>query len=104
MHELWVVSYGLLWVLLVLMALLLLSVLRQLGNIYLTLERQDAGVLPGIDAGLPIGESAPDVLLWDVSEELHRLTDYRGNALLLIFSFPDCGPCKQLIPELNVFR
>jgi peroxiredoxin len=51
--------------------------------------------------GLPVGTHAPDFRLTRVDGGELSLDDYREKSLLLVFSDPECGPCNQLMPELE---
>jgi peroxiredoxin len=51
--------------------------------------------------GLSVGSAAPSFRLPLVTGGETTLEDYRGRPLLLVFSDPACGPCDQLIPDLE---
>jgi peroxiredoxin len=51
--------------------------------------------------GLTAGTPAPNFRLPAVGARELSLNDCRGRRLLLVFSDPDCGPCSQLLPELE---
>jgi peroxiredoxin len=104
MHGIWLISYGLMWLLLVVMAGVLLTILRRLTPTHSALGRPETPSSPGAGTARPIVRAAPDVPLWSEDGKQHHLADYLGRPLLLVFSLPDCNPCQQLIPELNAFR
>jgi peroxiredoxin len=52
--------------------------------------------------GLDVGEEAPDFELCDLSGRKVRLSDFRGNRVLLVFQDPGCGPCQELASELEM--
>jgi peroxiredoxin len=69
------------------------------------LEARLATATPGESsprAGLPVGAPAPPFRLADVDGAPASLTDLRagGRPVLLVFSDPDCGPCRALRPDL----
>ena len=71
---------------------------RQLRRDAERLERMSAAFPPG----LPVGASAPDFDLPDVTGEPVTLSDLRarGRPVLLAFARPTCGPCTTLFPAL----
>lgn len=50
-----------------------------------------------------VGEPAPDFALFDVREPatLRKLSDYRGQAVVVNWYASWCGPCKAEIPEFT---
>src|SRR5260370_40644381 len=87
------------WLLIAVAAWLGFQLVRQNGRLLLRLEsienrlparagkkQQDAG-------GLPVGTLAPDFELPDLAGGRHKLSEFRGKDLLLIFFNPKCGCC-----------
>lgn len=93
----WLVSYIVLWAVVLFQALVIFILLRQLGVMYLGTARGVA------HDGLPVGERAPHFNLPTLERRSISLADFRGLPLLLVFGSPDCTPCRRLIPDLNVF-
>jgi len=96
------------WLLVVLGCWLVFQLIRQNGRILVHLETLQeqlqhlAGSRPN-DApppGLPAGEAAPDFELPDLAGQLHKLSDYHGRRLLLMFFNPQCGFCVQMANDL----
>src|SRR5262249_7110846 len=54
--------------------------------------------------GLPAGSPAPPWRLPTLDGEELSLEAYRGRRVLLVFSDPQCGPCDQLVPQLEQFH
>ena len=86
------------WLLVVVGGWLLLQLIRQNGRILLRLETIEERLTarPGAPAGppaqgLPVGSAAPGFDLPDLSGARHKLSDWRGRDILLIFFNPGCG-------------
>jgi peroxiredoxin len=56
-------------------------------------SRQDSDVESSAGA-------APEFALKDVDGTVYRLSDFRGNVVILNFFATWCGPCRQEIPDL----
>ena len=50
------------------------------------------------------GEMAPDFTLTDITGKKHKLSDYRGKNVLIIFWATWCRPCLMEIPDLIALR
>jgi peroxiredoxin len=50
------------------------------------------------------GKTAPDFTLTDISGKQHRLSDYRGKNVMIIFWATWCRPCLIEIPHLIALR
>jgi methylamine dehydrogenase accessory protein MauD len=103
MSGVWLASFIVLWVLVLLMAFLLAGALRQLGLLQLRLG-DDPGALI-TDSGLERGAHAPDFTGLDAeSGELVSLSDLPAVPRLLVFASPGCLSCRELMPGLNEVR
>ncbi len=50
---------------------------------------------------LKIGDNAPDFSLVDLNGETHKLSDYKGQGVLLNFWGTWCKPCKKEMPAME---
>ncbi len=50
------------------------------------------------------GKPAPDFTLQDIKGQTHKLSDYKGKNVMLVFWATWCGPCKMEVPHLIEFR
>ena len=103
MSGVWLASYVVLWVVVLLLAFLLAGALRQLGLLQLRLG-DDPGALI-TETGLERGAEAPDfTALGAESGELVSLSDLPAVPRMLVFASPGCLSCRELIPGLNEVR
>ncbi len=52
----------------------------------------------------PVSKPAPDFTLADLTGKEHKLSDYRGKNVLLVFWATWCQPCRREIPGLIELR
>lgn len=50
------------------------------------------------------GKAAPDFILTDIAGKQHKLSDYRGKSVLIVFWATWCAPCTREIPHLIALR
>lgn len=100
MTSIFYVSYGLLWVLVVLQSLVLLGLLRTVyrSNAEPALERPEA------TNGYLIGEPAPEFTAVDVTGARIDETALAGRLTALLFVSPDCLTCTATLDELEALN
>lgn len=95
MEGIWLISYIVLWALVLALSVLVFLLYRQLGVMYL-------GTAEGVSRdGLDRGARAPNFNLTDQYGNPQKLSDYRGRSVLLLFGSPHCSPCRTLLPQLH---
>lgn len=93
----WLVSYIVLWAVVLFQGVVIVVVLRQLGIMYL-------GTAQGVARdGIAAGQRAPEFVASGLDGGHVTLADFRGMPLLLVFGSATCAPCRGLIPDLNAF-
>jgi methylamine dehydrogenase accessory protein MauD len=97
----WPISNLALWVVVALLGFLLLGALRGVALLRWQVEQLQA--TPGRlgRSGLRRGKKAPDFTLPALAGGEVALRHYANRKLLLVFMQPGCGPCHQIVPELN---
>ncbi|MCE9527110.1 MAG: peroxiredoxin family protein [Planctomycetales bacterium] len=105
-----VVATVLPWLLIAVGAWLLYQLVCQNGRILLRLEAIEKQLGPRIGkkqreaasspTGLAVGTESPDFELPDLAGARHKLSDFRGQDVLLIFFNPKCGFCTKMAADL----
>jgi len=96
------VSSLLLWALALLLGFLLLGALRAQGLLEWRLDQLEATMPSRIGrSGLAPGRKAPPFALADVHGDIVSFDDFAGRQVLLVFVQSGCGPCHEIVPELN---
>ncbi len=94
------------WILIAIGTWLAYQILSQNGRILLRLEAIEKQIIAGADAErqevgrLTIGAAAPDFELPDLTGVRHKLSEFRGQNVLLIFFNPQCGYCTKMAADL----
>jgi peroxiredoxin len=102
LNALWIASYVLMWLLIGFLGFLLLGTLRALGLLKWRLEQLEATMPSRLGrSGLKPGKKAPDFTLRSVAGPEVSLHDFAGHKVFLVFTQAGCGPCRQIMPELN---
>ena len=102
MNPWWLLSYIVLWLLVLFLGFLLLGALRALGLLRWRLEQLEAATPTRTGrSGLKPGKKAPDFTLPCASGGEVSLHDFAGRRVFLVFTMSGCKPCHRIIPELN---
>lgn len=100
MTGLWLVSYIALWLLFLIVAVVLLSVLRNLGVIY-----EAMAALPTAAANqtkLASGELLPELTLETLDGKVTHLSAFRGKKTAFTVISPQCSPCQSLLQDIAI--
>jgi methylamine dehydrogenase accessory protein MauD len=91
-----------LWPIVLLLCFLLLGALRALALVRWRLDQLEATAPSRLGrSGLRPGKRAPDFTATGATGVNVSLHDFAGRPVLLVFTQPGCGPCRQIVPELN---
>lgn len=90
-----VISSVLLWVVIVILAIAVLALARQIGILHTRLA--PAGALM-TSAGPKVGELAPELEIDDINQGRLKIGGQRQKAQLILFVSPTCPICKTLVP------
>ena len=94
------VSNAALWLVVIVLAVALLAVIRQLGVLHERIAPVGALMLA---KGLKVGESAPQIAVQDLEGRSMTLGAARADerATLIVFVSPTCPVCKTLLPAIK---
>jgi peroxiredoxin len=98
MTGMWLVAFIALWILFLLLAVVTLSLLRNVGTLADAIQQLQHGERDPIK--LIVGEAVPELALTQPDGTPVRLTAYHGTPRTLYFISPGCGPCHELIRSL----
>jgi methylamine dehydrogenase accessory protein MauD len=102
MNNVLLVSVVVLWLLVLFQAFLLLGALRAFGLLRWRLDQLEATMPSRLGrSGVKPGKKAPDFTLPNIAGGEVALHDFAGRKVLLVFTQSGCGPCEQIMPELN---
>jgi methylamine dehydrogenase accessory protein MauD len=93
------VSYVVLWVLVILLSILVVALARQVGVLHLRLGPR--GALEIDEEGPPLGEAPQAVHVRDVEGRPVTIGG-PGEGQLVLFVSPDCSLCRVVLPSLPV--
>lgn len=91
----WLVSYVVLWALVLFLALLVAALARQIGVLHMRLGVR--GALEVDEEGPPLGEVPPPAEVVDLEGAPHQVGG-PGAPTLLLFVSPGCPICREVLP------
>lgn len=98
MTAIWLVSYIVLWLLVLGELLIIFALARQIGLLHSRLGPAGARVT---NVGLELGQEAPAFHEKDLRGRDVTLGSERGKPTMLIFVSPGCSTCSELMPAVN---
>lgn len=97
----WAASYVALWLLVIVLAVIVVALARQIGTLYLRLGPR--GALEMDAEGPALGSTAPRVELTALDGRAIRIGG-GGRAQLLLFVSPGCHICEQVLPGVGALE
>ena len=97
----WAASYVALWILVVVLAVVVVALARQIGTLYLRLGPR--GALEMDAEGPALGSRAPDARLTALDGSTVRIGG-SAQAQLLLFVSPGCHICEQVLPGTGALK
>jgi methylamine dehydrogenase accessory protein MauD len=95
-------AYLALWIAVLFLAFLQLGALRAVAPLRWRVAQLEATTPSRVGrSGLRSAKKAPEFTLPSISGDDIELRHYAGRRLLLVFMQPGCGPCHDIVPELN---
>lgn len=102
MERVWLLSYGLAWLLAVAQGLTLVALFWAVGRIHLKRAPEAHALIT--DEGPEIHSLMPAFEGWDTAGRRIRGSDYQGRSMVLLLVSLGCGPCERLLRDLNATR
>lgn len=99
----WVISIIALWMLVLFETVLLLLLLRALGQMKQQGTLTQKQTPSSEEWGLAVGEKAPPFVATDYEEKPVRLDDFQGQRRILAFLLPGCSSCDGTMKALDTF-
>jgi hypothetical protein len=93
----WAVAFVVQWLLLVLLAVIVVALARQVGTLHLRLGPR--GALEIDEEGPPLGE-APTMVTALTKDGRRQVVGGSGPPRLVLFASPTCGVCREVAPAL----
>jgi Redoxin len=98
MSGLWLVSYVALWILFLAVAIVLISVLHNLGVVYASLKMVAPMRQPS--SNLMPGQALPEVTWLTLDGQSKSIAAFKGSKRAFAVVSPDCAPCVDYVRQL----
>ena len=98
MNGFWVVSYSVLWILVLALVCVVVVLARQIGVLHMRLGPIGARA---VDVGPDIGAQAPEIVATDLDGHDVLLGGLRNKLTLVMFISPNCPACSDLAPSIR---
>lgn len=103
MDSFFVISYVALWILFLIIALVLISILRNLGVIFESLSNVSAnGNLVAAPTNLKAGDILPEVDIVNLLGEKTSIFQFQGEKTAFSIINPNCSACHQLLKHIQI--
>ena len=99
MDQALVINFVLLWAFTLLNFLLTLALIRRINTLGNNSAPQQIDEAELFESSLPIGADAPYFEAESLGGGNVRLSDFAGQELVLLFMSPNCGPCREELPN-----
>lgn len=84
-------------------AVLILFALITIAMFYAINDEDEVKTVSSGEIGIEVGQRAPDFELATLSGETVKLSDYRGQKVMLNFWATWCPPCRAEMPDMEKF-
>jgi Redoxin len=98
MSGIWLASYLVLWVLMLVVAVVLISVLHNLGVVYATLKQSRRQ--GGPSTNLKPGQVLPEAIFQTLDGKTKTTSDLRGTPRAIALVSPSCGSCVEYLRSI----
>lgn len=95
MTGIWLISYIALWILFLIVAIVLISVLHHIGVLYRQVEGRQSP-----PTKLSVGDTLPEVTFRTLSGDKISISQFMGNGFAFLIISPGCSGCLKALQSL----